>query len=116
MIVLGYSDGVCSVFDPTDLESKIDIIKLKESEWILMPTSLPQHTDPEFEYPVGSPVLSLWHDTGRLDWTTEFYPAKVTERPSQLLEHGRVYSLSFGDAADMYVPQQFVLAFPPHWQ
>jgi hypothetical protein len=116
MIVLGYTDEICSVFDPTDQDSGMIVVKLRKSEWIPLPRSIPERANPDFEYPIGSSVLSLWHETGHMDWTTEFYPAKVIERPSELLEVGRVYSLSFGDGPDIFVPEQFVLSFPSEWR
>ncbi|KAK8887244.1 hypothetical protein M9Y10_038282 [Tritrichomonas musculus] len=116
MIVLNYADGICSVYDPTDVESDIKIIQLKNDDWTPLPTIIPERPAKRWEHSKGSTVLSLWPIQDG-SWTTAFYPATVKLQPCERADADvRGYELDFGDNQLHVVPEKFVVTFPEQWQ
>lgn len=116
MIVAHYADGICSVYDPTDENNEIKIIKLKNEDWTPLPTIIPERPIKRWEHPKDSTVLSLW-PTQDGSWTTVFYPATVKLQPCERAEAElRGYELDFGDNQLHIVPEKFVVTYPEQWQ
>ena len=89
MIVWKFENQICYVFDPTALESGVNIIELHLEDWTPLPTSIPEIPTPSYEYSKSEDVLSLWK-ADNTEWTTEFYKAKVLLRPSDKMNENRV--------------------------
>ncbi|OHT13554.1 hypothetical protein TRFO_03300 [Tritrichomonas foetus] len=116
MIVSHFEDGICSVFDPTDFDSEIKIIKLKNDEWTPLPTIIPERPIKRWEHAKDSTVLSLWPNQDGT-WTTAFYKATVKLQPCDRADNeDRGYELDFGDNMVHVVPEKFIVTFPEGWQ
>lgn len=122
MTVLSFKNNILSVYDPTDIQSGINIIDLKDGEWVPLPIIIPEKPIARWEYAIGVDVLALWPNEGdELGWTTVFYPAKVRSRPYDQTDNGsdkfvRGYLLDFGEGNQSIVPEQFVVNYPEPWQ
>lgn len=118
MIVLKFERQVCFVYDPTDIDNGIKVVKLNLDEWAPLPTIIPLNPSPKWEYSKGTKVLSLWRPDVHSEWTTEFYTATVIDRPCDRISDdpkSRGYLLDFGEGSRDIVPEQFVVTLPEGW-
>ena len=122
MVVLSFKDGVCVAYDPTELSA--GTIELKLDQWNPLPTMIPEKPSSRWEHPKNSMVLALYPRDDDLHWTSEFYPAKVIQRPvdqdknSSDENYIRGYQLDFGENEPdiQIVPEQFVVSYAPDWK
>ena len=122
MVVLSFKESVTVAYDPTELQA--GTIQLQSNQWNPLPTMIPEKPSSRWEYPKNSMVLALYPRDDELRWTSEFYPAKVIQRPSDLDKNSsdenyvRGYQLDFGenDRDIQLVPEQFVVFYAPDWK
>ena len=106
--------GVCSVFDPTDIENGVNVVDLPREDWIALATMIPDVPKRRWEYPGYAEVLSLWPNGD--DWTTEFYKATVKRLPCERMDKTlRGYELNF-EGEVRVVPEKFVVTFKDSWK
>jgi hypothetical protein len=115
VIVWQLIGDVCCVFDPAECDRALNPIELAPSQWTALPTVIPASPAPHWEFPVGTPVLSLWRKDEHSEWTTEFYEARVKLRPCDRPDPPRGYFLDFGEGAELVVPERFVCAVHDAW-
>lgn len=106
--VVDEKDGKYLVVDADSQEPTI--IEKEKSECFPLPTSLPDRSTTQVEYPVGTKVLALYPMNDD-DWTSVFYRATVVQPPSK---RSSGYGLKFEDDKfdQVDVPVQFITIDP----
>lgn len=106
--VIGQKEGKYLVVDADSQEPVI--VEKDRSECFPLPTSLPDRSTTQVEYPVGTKVLALYPDNEN-DWSSVFYPATVVQPPSK---RSSGYGLKFEDDKfdQIDVPIQFITIDP----